>query len=102
MNLEDYIKDLSPELQEKARACGSVEELLALAKENKVPLPDDVLEAVAGGEIVASGSCLKLHCPKCDGTRIGYQEEYVPGYRVTHYSCAECGYEWDYYDPADV
>ena len=29
----DYIKDLAPELQEKARACGSTEELLALAKE---------------------------------------------------------------------
>ena len=39
MNLEDYIKDLAPDLQEKARACGSVEELLALARENKVPLP---------------------------------------------------------------
>ena len=35
MNLEDCIKDLSPELQEKARACGSVEELVALAKEEK-------------------------------------------------------------------
>ena len=37
MNLEGYIKDLVPGLQEKARACGSAEELLALAKEAKVP-----------------------------------------------------------------
>ncbi len=32
------INDLSPELQEKARACGSVEELLALAKEKGVEI----------------------------------------------------------------
>ena len=50
LNIEEYIKDLSPELKEKARACASVEELLKLARENKVPLPDDALEAVAGGK----------------------------------------------------
>ncbi len=32
MNLEDFIKNLPPELQEKARACGSASELLALAR----------------------------------------------------------------------
>ena len=30
MSLDDYIKKLAPELQEKVRACGSAEELLAL------------------------------------------------------------------------
>ena len=50
MSFEDYIKDLSSDLQEKARACGSFDELLALAKENKVPLPDEALAAIAGGE----------------------------------------------------
>ena len=57
MNVESYIKDLSPELQEKARACDSVQELLALAKEAKVPLPDEVLAAIAGGEDSDSGNC---------------------------------------------
>ena len=56
MNLEDYIKNLSPELQEKARACGSAEELLALAKEAKVPLPDEALAAIAGGDDVDGGA----------------------------------------------
>lgn len=37
MNLEDYIKDLAPDLQEKARACGSVEELLRLPRKPKLP-----------------------------------------------------------------
>ena len=49
MDIESYIKDLSPELQEKAHACGSVEELLALAKEDGYELTDDELDGIAGG-----------------------------------------------------
>jgi hypothetical protein len=45
MNFED----LSPELQEKARACKSKEELSELAASVGVHLSDDELEAVAGG-----------------------------------------------------
>ena len=64
MNLEDYIKDLAPELQEKARACGSVEELVALAKDAKVPVPDEALAAIAGGEDPDSSICTRPCCPK--------------------------------------
>ena len=48
-NLEDYIKDYSPELQEKARACKTKDELTQLAAENGLEIPEDALEAVAGG-----------------------------------------------------
>ena len=46
---EKYISELSPELQEKARACQTKEELLELAAENDIELSDDALEAVTGG-----------------------------------------------------
>ena len=52
LNIEEYIRELPPELQEKAKACKSADELLALAGEKKIPLPDEALEAVAGGEDV--------------------------------------------------
>ena len=42
-------EDLSPELQEKARACKSGEELVALAQAEGIELSDDQLEAVVGG-----------------------------------------------------
>ena len=48
-NLEEYIKDLSPELQEKARACKTKDELLQLAADEDMEIPDDALEMVAGG-----------------------------------------------------
>lgn len=43
-------KDLSPELQEKAKNASSPEELLALAKAEGFDLSDEQLESVAGGK----------------------------------------------------
>lgn len=43
------LNDLAPELQEKAKACETAEELLALAKEEGVELTDADLDAVSGG-----------------------------------------------------
>ncbi|WP_028510516.1 Nif11-like leader peptide family natural product precursor [Ruminococcus sp. NK3A76] len=48
-NLEEYIKDLSPELQEKARQCKTKDELIQLAAEEDVEIPMEALEGVAGG-----------------------------------------------------
>ena len=48
-NFEKYIKDLSPELQEKARQCKTKDELLQLAADEDMEIPMDALESVAGG-----------------------------------------------------
>ena len=40
---------LSPELQEKARACHTPEELFELAKEEGMEIPDEELDGIAGG-----------------------------------------------------
>ncbi|MBQ9000994.1 MAG: Nif11-like leader peptide family natural product precursor [Eggerthellaceae bacterium] len=47
MDLENL--DISPELREKAKACKSPEELLALAKTEGYRLSEEELEAVSGG-----------------------------------------------------
>ena len=46
MNLED----LTPEQREKAKACKSAEDVLALAKEEGYELSDEQLQAVSGGD----------------------------------------------------
>ncbi len=43
------IKDLTPEQKQKAAACKTPEELLALAKAEGMELADADLEAVSGG-----------------------------------------------------
>lgn len=98
MDIESYIKDLDPELQERARACGSIEELLALAKETKMPIPDEALAAIAGGDDVDDGSCNPYRCPKCKHKEEPYWEEHLAngGWRY-HFKCSKCGYKW-YYD----
>ena len=44
----DY-KDLTAEQKERARACKTMEDFVALAQEEGVDLSDDQLEAVSGG-----------------------------------------------------
>ena len=96
MNLENYIKNMPPELQEKARACGSAQELLALAKEAEIPVPDEALEAIAGGDDSDSENCKDICCPKCgskDFKKIGeYQYGRADIYRL---QCNNCGTVWE-------
>lgn len=40
---------LTPELQAKAQECGSIEELVELAKDEGMELTDEQLESLAGG-----------------------------------------------------
>ena len=43
------INDLTPEQKEKAMACKTTDELIALAKAEGIELSDEELEAIAGG-----------------------------------------------------
>ena len=72
-NLEKYIGELSPELQEKARQCKDMKELNAMLAENDVELSEDALSAVCGrcsqsssnydqGDLVP-----RAKCPECKG-----------------------------------
>ena len=62
---EEYLKDLSPELQEKARQCKTKEELDAFLAENDLEMPEEVLELVAGG-VCTSTPPAPDKCNKCN------------------------------------
>lgn len=91
MNIEEIIKGLSPELQEKARRCGSVDELLALAKEERIPLPEEALAAVAGGNDTGKKGCSKKTCPKCGSKNTVKIEEYST---CEIRKCEDCGHKY--------
>ena len=65
-NFEKYIEGLSPELQEKARACKTKEELNAFIAENDLELPEEALELVSGG--CGTSTPKKPYCKYC-GTK---------------------------------
>lgn len=54
------LKDLSPELREKALACKTRDELIELAKSAGVELTEEQLDAVAGG--IRWGECEEESC----------------------------------------
>ena len=87
---EKYIKDLSPELQEKARACKTNNELLELAADEDMELPEDALEMVAGG-------CGGHECNVdrvLETYKFAYPFPIIKGIEcamVTKRACSECG-----------
>ena len=49
MNIERYLKGLNEDIKDELRACDNVEELLSVAQERGLELPDEALDAVYGG-----------------------------------------------------
>jgi len=107
-NLEEYIKDLSPELQEKARQCKTKDELLELAADEDMEIPMDALEGVAGG--CTSTKPQPDKCNKCNAkvTQCTHEDSYavnvynhkrwgdlgVTSYVINYndyYRCPNCG-----------
>ena len=91
IDMENYIKDLSPELQEKARACRSNSELLELAAENDLEIPMDALEGVAGG----CGGSSKKNYTVCNVCNSDVQNSVPSGTPKpvgvgTYYWCPKC------------
>lgn len=58
-------EDLSPELLAKARACESAGELMALAKDEGIPLSDEELDGISGGHWL--DKCHDMDLPPCVG-----------------------------------
>ena len=82
-NFEKYIKDLSPELQEKAKGIKTEEELNAFLAENELELPKEALELVSGG------GCETKNCPKC-GSSNYFRYTQIAGVK---FRCDDCGYK---------
>ena len=82
-NIEEYIKDLTPEQQEKAKACKTKEELIQLAAEEDVEIPMEALKNVAGG---GCGQ-LEFYCEDCGSTDIYLAEPDDSGYDYRQRCC---------------
>ena len=96
----EYLKDLPPELQEKAKDINTQEELLEFLSDNDVELPEDALDADSGGCGGGSESSsnenpsaivFKGECPDCGGDLI-YENiiDYVDGIRHNYGGLAHC------------
>ena len=85
MNFEDL---KNPEFQEKLKAAQTPAELLALAREQGLPLSDEDLQEIAGGTLRTGwGWEDGRQCPRCTSTSITTLGE-------KHWRCNDCGKEW--------
>ena len=63
--LKKIEESLTDEQKEKAKACQTLEELVAFAGKEGLELPDEVLNAVAGGEDDSDPGC-RIYRSSCD------------------------------------
>ena len=95
---------LTDEQKEKAKECKTADELIKLAGEEGIELPDEVLDAVAGGYLhlcrvtdSASGELLYYQwevIQDSDGARIGFSRnsDYATAYDDAKNEAAKRGY----------
>ena len=91
--LEKYVSELPPDLQEKARACKTMQELNTLLAENDVELSEDALQSVAGGcsakDVCAKGYIFINQCPCCGGNLKYHDTCYENGEYVIRAHCVK-------------
>ena len=83
-------EDLSPELQEKVKACKTPDDMFKLVKAEAVELTQEQLELVAGG----GGAWSQRPCPKCGSYVTGPDmPKYVEG-KPSPFVCYDCGHTY--------
>ena len=87
---EKYIEGLSPELQEKARACKTMEELNAFIAENDLELPEEALELVSGGCGTSTERCYHQNVTELE--RIPFPKRSESIYKIRCNLCGEMFY----------
>ncbi len=63
----EFFQQLPEETKEKLRNCKSEEEAMDILKKDMIPVPDDDLDAVAGG--YCYGDCGEFISENCDPLR---------------------------------
>lgn len=83
------LSNLTPELKEKADACKTLEELLALAEEEGVELTDQQIQEISGG---ISPYAPVFACRRCYS--VNYKS-FKDDKGNEKYKCLDCGYVYE-------
>jgi len=91
MTIQEFIDSLPVEQKIEALSCKNAQELIAFASREKLAIPDDVLDNIAGGYGGSEGTGIDTRvapprCPDCgsSNTHVAYYAEYA-------YYCSKCG-----------
>ena len=86
--MDSVYENLTDEQKEKAKQCKTMDELMALAGEWGIELPDEALDSIAGGGC-AEKHKIKQQCPKCHSLDV----KTVPPHDNV-FECMKCGHVW--------
>ena len=86
---KDLLKGLTEEQIAKVKECKSLEEIVAIAKQEGIQLSDEQLQAVNGGGCNSAEK--PTHCPRCNSTNI----RMITNLQLS--ICAHTFYKCDFY-----
>ena len=93
---QELLKGLTEEQIAKVKECKSLDEVVAIAKQEGIQLTDEQLQAVNGGG--CNSASKPTHCPRCNSTNIrteGCKHEMTFNDYYYKCKCRDCGYKWD-------
>jgi len=96
MNMKDFFEGLSPEQMERFKTCEDNASIVAFAKEEKLALPEEFLDRIAGGASSTDQSVFiegVTVCPGCGCTDVSHFRLADPEGAVCDI-CGEYFYPW--------
>lgn len=84
--MTEILNGLTDEQKEKAKDCKDVNEFISALGEMGVTLPDELLDAVAGG--IIDFTMVPFYCKNCNGT--SYWPAYIVDSRTEGMQCKFC------------
>ena len=93
---KELLKGLTEEQIAKVKECKSIEEIVAMAKQEGIQLTDEQLQAVNGGGCNSAEK--PTHCPRCNSTNIrveGVKHEMSFSDYYYKCKCKDCYYKWE-------
>jgi hypothetical protein len=93
---KDLLKGLTEEQIAKVKECKSLEEIVAIAKQEGIQLTDEQLQAVNGGGCNSAEK--PTHCPRCNSTNIRVESmKHEMSFSDYYYKCKckDCYYKWE-------
>lgn len=93
---KELLKGLTEEQIAKVKECKSLEEIVAMAKQEGIQLTDEQLQAVNGGGCNSAEK--PTHCPRCNSTNIRVEDvKHEMSFSDYYYKCKckDCYYKWE-------
>lgn len=90
MNGKEFFEGLTDDQRRAFSGCKTLEDAMAVCRNNGVAIPDELLEEINGGSSSETQPRSGLICPSCNHATVSATDCYF----FTSYECSHCNNSW--------